>query len=78
MNSIEDKTICIKCADYVNYNEVQVDDTCTLPNGVKVIYKRKDALCSVCGSLVFVEEIEDYNIQEPIRIYKEKFKNTNK
>ena len=65
----KEKVICIHCRDYVNYTVTEVDDVCIF-RGESIPYVRKDPLCDVCGNIVFVEEIEDYNVQEPLRLYK--------
>ena len=66
----KEKVICIHCRDYVNYTVTEVDDVVEF-RGISIPYVRKDAYCCSCGNLVYVESIEDYNVQEPLRIYKE-------
>lgn len=67
----KEKVICVNCSCFIKeYRVEEVDDVVEF-RGVSIPYKRKDAYCCACGNLVYVASIEDYNVQEPLRIYKE-------
>ena len=65
------KAICTNCREHVDYNVIEVEDVWCIINQEFISYMRKDAICKKCGDWVYVEELEKYNVEEPIRIYNE-------
>ena len=62
------RVICINCREHVDYDIIEVEDVCPV-NELLISYVRKDGMCKQCGNWVYVEELEKYNVEEPLRLY---------
>ena len=64
-------TFCENCRDDVDFTvkEMQLEGKI---KGVKYPYKVKEAYCVGCGSLVYVGEINDFNLESLYEVYREK------
>ncbi len=67
----ERTVFCEKCRDDVAFavKEKQLEGTI---KGDKYSYKGKEAFCIVCGSEVYIEEINDFNLESLYDVYREK------
>ena len=59
------KTICVQCRDYVEFELKEVETETTIKNK-KVIYTQIQACCKECGNEVWVEEVDEKNSLAPI------------
>lgn len=57
------KVLCENCLEEANYNVVD-EDQITHIKGIPVHYKGKRAYCGVCGQMVFVNDVLEYNKQK--------------
>lgn len=55
--------LCENCLEEANYNVVD-EDQITHIKGIPVHYKGKRAYCGVCGQMVFVNDVLEYNKQK--------------
>ena len=62
------KAICSSCKEHVEYDVIETEDVCII-NQEFISYIRKDGMCKKCGNWVYIEELEDYNVEEPLRVY---------
>ena len=60
-------TFCEECRKEVEYKEVEKELTSKL-KGKTYHYKGKEATCAECGSMVYVADINDSNLEQ---LYKE-------
>lgn len=65
------KVICVQCREYVDYEIKDIEQKIIIKKE-EVVYKEKVAYCKKCGEEVWVEELEEKNVLEPINIYCEK------
>lgn len=65
------KVICVQCREYVDYEIKDIEQKIIIKKE-EVVYKEKVAYCKKCGKEVWVEELEEKNVLEPINIYCEK------
>ena len=67
----EDYVICTSCRKFVKYVVKDAEDCVTICDSKGknhiISYTRKYACCADCGKEVYVQEIEDYNANEPIK-----------
>lgn len=57
------KVLCENCLEEAIYNVVD-EDQITHIKGIPVHYKGKRAYCGVCGQMVFVNDVLEYNKQK--------------
>lgn len=57
------KVLCENCLEESNYIVVD-EDQITHIKGIPVHYKGKRAYCGVCGQMVFVNDVLEYNKQK--------------
>ena len=62
------KVICVQCREYVDYEIKDIEQKIIIKKE-EVVYKEKVAYCKKCGEEVWVEELEQENVLEPINIY---------
>lgn len=62
--------ICTNCREHVEYDVIEVEDVCII-NQEFISYVRKDAMCKKCGNWVYIDHLEEYNVEEPLRLYQE-------
>lgn len=69
----EDKniTFCEECRDDTHYNIITKEMSGIL-RGEEYIYSGKEARCDICNSLVYIEEINDYNLKALYDEYRRK------
>lgn len=61
---------CEHCHDVVTFEERRVEKDKVI-KGKKISYIGKEANCEVCGSLLYVPEIHDFNLKEMNTAYRE-------
>ena len=66
-----EEAICASCKKFVKYIVREAEDYVTMcdhkgKNHI-IPYTRKYAYCIHCGKEVYVQEIEDYNANEPVK-----------
>ena len=69
-SSQNDTTICVNCRETVTYTVKEQLDSFNY-HGKQYIYTGKFAYCNKCGQEVWVEELEDYNLKESLRLVKQ-------
>lgn len=57
------KVLCENCLEEANYIVVD-EDQLTHIKGIPVRYQGKRAYCGVCGQMVFVNDVLEYNKQK--------------
>lgn len=60
--------ICVQCRKVVDYNIKEIEQM-TVIKKEEIVYKEKVAYCKNCGEEVWVEELEKWNVLEPINVY---------
>lgn len=65
----DELAFCEKCRSDVEYAIAEVRMTGTI-KGAEYHYIGKEARCLRCHSLIFVPEINDYNLQSSYEVYR--------
>lgn len=66
-----EKSLCIKCGDFVSYRVKESESKETI-KGEVIEYREKVAYCKNCGAELWVKEVEHDNVEAPITVYCEK------